>query len=149
MIVTAGATQRLTENNFADRIQQLIGYFHFLVFWVVAQQYLGANNNKARCNPLTVALVNRVVGQQVTCDLFQQEAIVGHVGVERVANPIAIPPGFAKQEVLIQPIGIRVARQVQPVTPESLTKSRRTEQSVDQTLSRIRGGVVYKTRYFD
>ena len=72
-------------------------------------------------------------------DLLDDETVVGHVGVERVDDPVAIPPYVADRAVPLQPARLAVPRQVQPMPAPALSIARICKQLVHEFLERVAG----------
>ena len=65
-----------------------------------------------------------VVGQFVAGELFEQEAVVRLVGVERADDVVAVAPGVRPRQVLLAlAFGVGVAGQVEPVAGPSARRS--------------------------
>ena len=75
--------------------------------------------------------------QQVAGELLDQEAVVGHVIVERLDHPVAPEPGMAAA-VDREAVGIGVPRGVEPVEGQALAEMRALEEVLDQVLVRLR-----------
>ena len=69
-------------------------------------------------------LVLRGVGQQVAGELLDDELVVGQVAVEGVDDPVAVEPDEARL-VLLEAVGVGVARGVEPVAAPALAVVRR------------------------
>ena len=82
--------------------------------------------------------------QQVPRQLLLQKQIVRLVLVEAPYHVIAIPVRVPIDQVLIEPVGIRIPRHVQPVPPPSLAISGRSQQPVDDPRKRIRPRILQK-----
>ncbi len=132
MIVAASATKCLPENGAADRVNLFVGNVHPSLLRIIAEQHLGADDQKTGCNSLPVALLDGVEREQVAGELLGQEPIEGKVRIDCSDHPVAITPRFAEQKVLVQTIGIRVTRQIEPMPPPPLAKLRRAQKLVDQ-----------------
>ena len=61
------------------------------------------------------------IGNLVASQLLNHKLIVGHVGVQRVDDPVAILPGEGFVLITFVPAGFRVTNQVQPVPPPSFS----------------------------
>ncbi len=103
---------------------------------------------KAGCHQVVVQLWRDlrgvlVIGQLVARKLFQKEAIVRLVGVERADDIIAVPPSMRPRQILFAlPFGVRVAGEVEPVTAPTLTVPRRGEEPVDPLLVSVRVWII-------
>ena len=78
-------------------------------------------------------LVERGVGQQVTGDLLDGEAIEGHVLIKGVDHPVTPSPHGSLAVSLIA-VGVGIAGRVQPANRHPLAIARRLEQPVHQLL---------------
>ena len=78
------------------------------------------------------------VGEPVAGDLFDREAVEGHVAVERRHDPVA-PGPHGPGEVVLIAVGVGVAGAVEPVAGHRLAVPRGGEQAVDQPLVGVRG----------
>ena len=76
----------------------------------------------------------RDVVQLVARDLLAQELVVRLVVVEGVDDVVAVAPHVQADVVLLEPVGVGVARHVQPVAAPALAVVGRIEQLVDQPL---------------
>jgi hypothetical protein len=60
------------------------------------------------------------------------------VAVERRHNAIAVTPGVAVGDVFIEPVGVGIASDVEPVSAPAFTVGRRGQQAIDHALERLR-----------
>src|SRR5207244_1078326 len=74
-------------------------------------------------------LVLRRFGEEVSRNLLDNELVVGQVAIQRADHPIAIEPDLALL-ILLESIGVGVARRIQPVPPPALAVMRRSEESL-------------------
>ena len=74
------------------------------------------------------------LGQQVAGQVLADELVVGHVGVERPDQVVAIAPRLRDVRVALAAVRLAVAYQVHPVTGPALAEVRRVEIAVDQGL---------------
>ncbi len=72
----------------------------------------------------------RGVRQQVACDLFRDEPVVGHVVQDGVQHPVPPGPGEHRLVARIAP-GVGVTRQVEPGDGLMLGRARGGEERVD------------------
>ena len=82
--------------------------------------------SKTCCNPL----IERRARKQVARQLFGQKAIIRHVFVEALNDPIAPAPHRAFG-VVIETVGVGIARDVQPIHRHPLTVRGRSQQAID------------------
>src|SRR5690348_7646620 len=78
---------------------------------------------------MTVLIVPE--GQQVPSELFTNKVWIGFIVVEALYDVIAIAPRIIEQQILVEPIRVGVACQVQPVTSPAFTEVRRLQQAID------------------
>ena len=74
-------------------------------------------------------LVLRRSGQEVARNLLDDELVVGQVAIQSADHPIAIEPDLALL-VLLESVGVGVARRIQPVPPPALTVMRRRKEAL-------------------
>ena len=80
----------------------------------------------------------------VAGDLLLEEHVVRLVLVERADHVIAVAPGVGTVEVVLEAVGIGVARDIQPVAAPALAIVRRGQQPVDEALPAASRAVVEK-----
>ena len=128
VIVAAGATHRQAQPNRGGRLNPIGHILHPKFFVNDAAFGVGpVIPVEGRSNEL----VPGSVGHHVTRDLFNGELVEGHVAVEGVNHPIAPTPHIAHAVSRI-PVGVAIARRIQPAHRHSLTVSRRPEETVHQ-----------------
>ena len=76
----------------------------------------------------------RPAGQQVAGQLLDREPIEGHVAVEGVDHPVAVPPGIGPVAVVLVAVAVGIADQVEPRPGPALPEMRRGEQAVHEPL---------------
>ena len=74
-------------------------------------------------------LVLRRSGQEVARNLLDDELVVGQVAIQSADHPIAIEPDLALL-VLLESVGVGIARRIQPVPPPAFAVMRRSEESL-------------------
>ena len=79
----------------------------------------------------------RRILEQVTSQLLDRELVEGLVVVEGLDDPVAVAPHRALV-VQVQPVGVRVACEVEPAARHVLAEARRGEQAVDLALVGVR-----------
>ena len=131
VVVAAGAVDGHAENAAADRGQ------HVVQIVVPALRVVLLAEVDARAGAQEAGgdarLVRHVV-QLVARDLLAQELVVRLVVVERVDDVVAVAPHVQADVVLLEPVGVGVARHVQPVAAPALAVVGRIEQLVDEPL---------------
>ena len=93
MVVAASAGQRESEHRLRGHIDLLIDEVHLKLSRVAGVECLGAECEKAGGDDFLGLIRRAVMIEQVAGKLSPEECVVGHVGVERIDHPIAIPPG--------------------------------------------------------
>ena len=69
--------------------------------------------------------------EQVACEMFAKETVVGHVGIQCSDYIIAILPGVRLESVAFVAVGLGEPHQVQPIPGPALTIMRAGKQVVD------------------
>ena len=85
--------------------------------------------------------IERAVGQLITGELFEDEAVVREVAVECPHDPVAVFPRERLGLIAFVPARFGEADQVQPMPRPAFAKLRRGEQPVDQSLVGPRVGI--------
>ena len=132
VVVAARAADGHAEEGAAQRLDLLVNQVHLQLHLVRLGQQLRADAEEAQRGQLLVALRCAFGGQQVACDLFLHEAVVGFVRVEAVHHVVAVTPRVAEGDVLIKAVRVCVTRHVQPVPAPALAVSSGGEQAVDE-----------------
>ena len=137
MIVTARATNGQSKANRPHRgrgLDEFVLPAHFGID-VPGHHFPGTAPRKTRSDE-RLAITR---GDFIPRNLQSKEAVVGHVLVERVNHPIPIPPGIRTIRVQLEPVGIGVVRQVQPVLRPAFAISRRGQEPIYSFVPRLRG----------
>ena len=113
MIVTSSATHRHSHERFANGVKLLIDRVHDKLFAIWFGKHFGAQNQKASSGDRFEAAIRN----QVPCDILDKELIDGFVCVEALDDVIAVAPGIAEGDVLVQPIGVSVSCDIEPMPP--------------------------------
>ena len=77
----------------------------------------------------------------VAGQLQRNELVERHVAVVSIDHPIPIPPRIRPDMIVLEPIGLRESRDVQPMLSPSLPVTRRRQQPIHQPLVPI-GGLI-------
>ena len=89
-------------------------------------------------NPVAARLLEPLVvagrRQQVAGNLLLHEPVVGHVGVERLDDPVAIAERVRVRDVLVEPVRVGIAGDVEPVPAPTLAVAGRRQQPLDHPL---------------
>ena len=78
-----------------------------------------------------IALIHARLRQQITCDVLTHELIVGHVGIQRTDQIVAILEGTRDLKIPLASMALRIAKPVHPMPRPALAKVRRDEQRID------------------
>ena len=91
---------------------------------------------------LRVAVVAPVVAELVAGDLFAQEAIVRHVGVQGPDDPVAVTPGGGSHVIRVEDtFAIGIPGHVQPVPAPAFAVARGRQLAIDHLLVSIRRSI--------
>ena len=82
--------------------------------------------------------VDARIGQQVAREVFADQPIVRHVGIERADQVVAVAPGQRDVRVAFAAVGLAVAEQVHPVARPPFAEVGRVQIAVDQIRPRRR-----------
>ena len=132
MVVATSATKRQPEEHPAERVDLLVDDVHPHLGLVDLGEHLGADGHESGRDQQLVALRFATRREQVAGYLFDDEAVERLVAVERGDDIVAIAPGVAVGDVLVQPVGVGIARDVKPMPPPALAVSHRSEQSINE-----------------
>ncbi len=80
--------------------------------------------------------VDARLGQQVASHVFAHELIVGHVGVERADQIVAVVRGADDFRIALGAVRFGIANPVHPVAGPALAELRAGQQLVDKLLDR-------------
>ena len=138
VIVALGALHGQAQHGLADGVHAVEHGLHAELLWVGPALFV---DHRVAQEAGSDALLLGRVRQQVARDLLDHEAVIGHVRVEGVNDPIAIEPDLARL-VLLKAVRIGVAGSVQPDAPPALAVMRRCEQTIHQASIGARRRVV-------
>ena len=137
VVVAAGALERQPQEGGAGRVHQVFEPLVAILEVVVGLIVPGAHPQKP-CGDHRLLIG---VGHFVTSELTGHKPVEGHVAVERLHHPVAIPPGPWLLGIPLVAVGLGVAGDVEPVTGLPLTKMGRGEQTIHLPLVGIRRAV--------
>ena len=137
VVVTAGAAHGDAHHPLADRAEDVVPAVvvrgdAVVRFGVPGSELIEAGGDQG---------VVRRWAQFVTGNLFGEEAIVGLVLVERADHVVAVAPDVRLLVVLLVPVGLGEAHDVEPVAAPSLAVLGAREQRVDEAIPLV-GSVV-------
>ena len=127
VVVAARAGNGQAEHRFRDDFDLLVIDVVEHPLLVLLRDRLGAERQKAGSRDAAgidcAAVLRR---QQVAGDLLADEAVIGHVGVERVDYVVAVAPSVRVAVVFVVAGRIGIARDIQPMTAPALAVSAAT-----------------------
>ncbi len=88
--------------------------------------------------PVAIDGVGIVGLELVAGELEGDESVIGHVGIERLDDPVAIPPGVGAGLVELEAVGVGIAGQVEPVLRLTLAVVRAGQEPVNLRFHRLR-----------
>ena len=132
VVVTPRTSQRQPQERPAHGIDLLIHEVHLHLRRVGLRQHLRPQRQEPGRDQLLVTRRFAGRGQQIARELLDEEAVERLVAVEGGHDIIAIAPGIPVSDVLVETVGIRVPRHVEPVSAPALAIGRRREQAIDE-----------------
>ena len=147
MIVTAGAGQRQAQQSSTDGVHAvfpLIGVsvlqneFRQCHFLVIRR----GEPLKAECR----VIFRTGLFKEIRRELPHDEFVIRNVVVQRLNDPVSIPPGMRIRPVVRSHVRVvfRVAGDVEPVPRPSLAIARRIQQPINQFRERVRRSIAQK-----
>ena len=121
MVMTTGAAECQSQDRATDRVDLLVDDIHLHFQFVDFGQNLGTDCQKPGGNQVLVSFVRISTRQQISRQLFHHELIEGSVPIQRFDDVIAIAPGIAVSNILIEAVRVCIASDIQPVPSPSLT----------------------------
>ena len=144
VVVARGAADRQSEEHGTRRIRAILdvlkAHFFFDDAVLVGRRVVP---DESGCD----ALIERGIRQQVAGELLDCKLIERQIGVERPDHPVAVRPDAAAIIVVMQAVGVAVARRIEPIARAVLAVVRRGQQSVDHLRVRIRRRVCNERRH--
>ena len=134
VVVAAGAADRLGQERPPDDVHLLVDDVDEHLVDVLLGQHLRAEGQEPRRGEAREPLVVAGRRHQVAGNLLLHEAVVGLVGVERLDDPVAIAERIGVRDVLVEPVRVGVAGDVEPVPAPAFAVARRREKPLDHPL---------------
>ena len=143
MVVAAGAAERESEERLADGVDLLVDDVGQELLLIPLGEDLRPHGEEpgGGDEPRAFPLGHPLLDEEVAGEVRPQEGVDGHVAVEGLDHPVAVAPGVAMGDVLVEAVGVGVADDVEPVPGLVLAVARRGEEAVDHPLPGA-GGVV-------
>ena len=132
VIMAARAGQREAEEGTADGIHVLLPFIGHGGLDDLGRELQLFEVGRAQADEAQRhAILRSALGQEIRGKLAHDEAVVGHVFVQRLHHPVAVEVGVFGG---VQPVGglVRVARQIQPVACPALAVVRTAQGFIDQ-----------------
>ena len=76
-------------------------------------------------------LINARLGQEISGNVFAQELVVRHIGIQCADEIIAVLHGVRNARVALTAERLRVAHPIHPMPRPTLSKMRRGQQAID------------------
>ena len=131
VVVTAGAADRFGQERPPDDVHLLVDDVDEHLVDVLLGQHLRAQGQEpgrgeTREPPAVAGRRHQVAG-----NLLLHEPVVGLVGVERLDDPVAVAERVRVRDVLVEPVRVGIAGDVEPVPAPPLAVARRRQQTLD------------------
>lgn len=140
VVVTAGTAEGEAEDRFAHGIEDvLVGQVHVLVD--VVTESTGDGEEAGGDDVFGEAFGGTLGGEEIAGQLLAEELVVGEVAIEGVDNPVAVTPRVRSGVVTILSGGVGVADEVEPFAPPSFAVGGGGEQTFDEGVEGVGGGV--------
>ncbi len=128
VVVAAHAAHGKTEERAADDVDDAVE--------IVGERLLQVRHlvvpHAQAIDPRRDEAVEVAVVEFVARKLLEHEAVVGHVLVERLDDPVAVLPGAVLDAVALEAVGLGVAHEIEPVPPPLLAVVRAGQQAIEQ-----------------
>ena len=136
MIVAAGAGDGQPEKRLAEDVEHVVEPVALVLANIDRRMDPLAQEPEARADDrLVEALAPDAVRgcvQQIARDVLDDELVVGHIGVERADDVVAILKRVGDVVIELMPARLGVAHQVEPMPAPAFAEVGRGEQLVDQ-----------------
>ena len=140
MVMAARAAHGDAEESATHRVELLVDDVELHLPAVVAGDHLGAQGEEPggdeALDPL-VRILPGSAGQQVSRDLFVDQAVEGLVPVERIDDVVPVAVRVGVGHVLVDAVRVGVASHVEPVAAPAFPVAWRREEPVDEPLVRV------------
>ena len=107
-----------------------IDHIHAERLRILFQQIVRSQSKKCGSDQLLIALLRIRSRHQITRQLFLDELVERLVAIHRVDDIIAVPPREWERVITPTPDGLRVPRDVKPVTAPAFAESLRSQKVV-------------------
>ena len=138
--MTARATDGETEQRERGRVRHVVQGIAPALHLIGGIDHVGPEEVERRRD-----LRVRIAGEKfIARQLFTDETVVGLVRVESPHHVVAVAPRVGPRRIVLEPVALRKARQIQPVPPPPLAVVRRGQQPVNERLIGTRRRVAHK-----
>ena len=144
VVVASSTPEGESEEGSTDGIDLFVDDVVFHLAFIDFGEHFGSQREEPGGNESSVLVCDGFAGagrHQVTGDLVAEKLVKRPVGIQRVDDPIAVPPGVAVSDVLVESIRVGVAGDIEPVSPPFLTVVRAGQKSFDDTFPGTGSGV--------
>jgi len=141
VVVATSTTNGLGKEAPGDRFELLVDDVHPQLVLVLVLEVVVTQCQERGGDDVSLPLLQRCRRQQVSGNLFLDEAVKGAILVERFDHVIPVPPSLREQEAS-QRDRFGKANDIQPVSSPAFTEMRRGQQAVDQASVGLRRVVV-------
>ena len=141
VIVAAGAAKGHAEKGAPDGVDLFIDELHPKEFVILEFVVESSEDEVAAANELVVSLFDRIVFEDVSGEVLENELVVGLVLVEGVDDVVAEAPGIGEDEAASATAGFRVAGDIEPMPPPTFSELGTGEEVIDDVFEGG-GGVV-------
>lgn len=132
MVVAAGAADGHAEKGAAHCVHLFINDVTAHLVGIVAGEHLGSDGEKAEADGLGASFGKVLRGEEIACELFDDELVEGFVVVERFNDVVAVAPGGGMGDVFVHAVGVRVAGNVEPVASPAFAVAGGFEEFVNE-----------------
>ena len=128
--MAAGARNGLCEKCLGNNVNLLIHNIDALLFLIRLCEHLGTEGEKSerRKSAASACVIlccwSCVLGNEIACDLFREELGEGHIAIECIDHVVAIVKRVCIRDIFIDAVGVRVARDIEPVPSPTLAVHR-------------------------
>ena len=131
VVVAAGAADRLGQERPPDDVHLLVDDVDAHLVDVLLGQHLRAEGQESGRGEAREPLVVAGRRHQVAGNLLLHEPVVRLVAVERLDDPVAIAECIRVRNVLVEPVRVGIAGDVEPVSAPALAVARRRQEPLD------------------
>ena len=146
VIVAPRASEREAHRGAAQRVHLIINAVELELLGVPLVQIHRAEREHSGGDDLFLAILRILRVEQIARDLLGEKFVERFVRIERINHVIPVPPRIWERHIARPAHRVRIARDIEPVTPPSLAERRRPQQPVHDFCERlvVRGFVAHE-----